>query len=127
MVVRGLAMESRNYSLPASVDVPVDVQPGASEIGFLWSLDAPELHASVTSEDQFHCTRLYVVPLAAQDACFVAQVETPFNSIPAETRKKNFRSFGLIRERASKLLHRPGVTRFCLATQQVLRLAYILR
>ena len=32
-----------------------------SEIGSLWSLDAPELHASVTSENQFHCTRLYVV------------------------------------------------------------------
>ena len=29
-----------------------------SEIGSLWSLDAPELHASVTSENQFHCTRL---------------------------------------------------------------------
>ena len=30
-----------------------------SEIGSLASLDAPELHASVTSENQFHCTRLY--------------------------------------------------------------------
>ena len=30
-----------------------------SEIGFLRSLDALELHASVTSENQFHCTRLY--------------------------------------------------------------------
>ena len=30
-----------------------------SEVGPLWSLDAPELHASVTSENQFHCTRLY--------------------------------------------------------------------
>ena len=32
-----------------------------SEIGSLWSLDAPELHASLTSENQFHCTRLYYV------------------------------------------------------------------
>ena len=32
-----------------------------SEIGSLWSLDAPELHASVTSENQFHCTRLYTI------------------------------------------------------------------
>ena len=31
-----------------------------SEIGSLRSLDAPELHASVTSEDQFHCTTLYM-------------------------------------------------------------------
>ena len=31
-----------------------------SEIGSLWSLDAPELHASVTSENQFHCTRPYI-------------------------------------------------------------------
>ena len=31
-----------------------------SEIGSLWSPDAPELHASVMSEYQFHCTRLYV-------------------------------------------------------------------
>ena len=31
-----------------------------SEIGSLWSLDAPELHASVTSENQIHCTRLYI-------------------------------------------------------------------
>ena len=30
-----------------------------SEIGPLRSLDAPELHASVTSENQFHCTKLY--------------------------------------------------------------------
>ena len=30
-----------------------------SEIGSLWSLDAPELHASVMSENQFHCTKLY--------------------------------------------------------------------
>ena len=28
------------------------------EIGSLWSLDAPEFHESVTSENQFHCTRL---------------------------------------------------------------------
>ena len=32
-----------------------------SEIGSLWSLEAPELHASVTSENQFHCTRLYTI------------------------------------------------------------------
>ena len=33
-----------------------------SEIGSLTSLDAPELHASVTltSENQFHCTRRYM-------------------------------------------------------------------
>ena len=33
-----------------------------SEIGSVWSFDAPVLHASViiTSENQFHCTRLYV-------------------------------------------------------------------
>ena len=30
-----------------------------SEVGSLTSLDATELHASVTSENQFHCTRLY--------------------------------------------------------------------
>ena len=30
-----------------------------SEIGSLWSPDAPELHASVTSENEFHCTRMY--------------------------------------------------------------------
>ena len=30
-----------------------------SEIGSPWSPDAPELHASVTSENQFHCTGLY--------------------------------------------------------------------
>ena len=30
-----------------------------SEIGSLWSLDAPELHASVTPGYQFHCTSLY--------------------------------------------------------------------
>ena len=29
------------------------------EIGSLWTLDASEFHASVTSENQFHCTRLY--------------------------------------------------------------------
>ena len=31
-----------------------------SEIGSLRSLDAPEFHASVTSENQFHCTSLYI-------------------------------------------------------------------
>ena len=31
-----------------------------SEIGSLWSLDSPELHAWVTPENQFHCTRLYI-------------------------------------------------------------------
>ena len=34
-----------------------------SEIGSPWSLDAPELHASVMSENQFHCTRLYLCGL----------------------------------------------------------------
>ena len=32
-----------------------------SEIGSLRSLDAPELPASVTSENQFHCTKLYAL------------------------------------------------------------------
>ena len=35
------------------------VQPGAVKIGSLLVPDAPELHASVTSENQFHCTKLY--------------------------------------------------------------------
>ena len=38
-----------------------DCTARCSEIGSLWSLDAPELHASVTSENQFHCTRLYIL------------------------------------------------------------------
>ena len=29
-----------------------------SEIGSLWSVDAPEFHGSMMSENQFHCTRL---------------------------------------------------------------------
>ena len=42
------------HSLP-----PVQSTAWCSEIGSLTSLDAPELHTSVTSENQFHCTRLY--------------------------------------------------------------------
>ena len=34
-----------------------------SEIGSLWSLDAPELHTSLTSENQFHCIRLHYTML----------------------------------------------------------------
>ena len=38
------------------------LQPGAVKLVLCGhSLDAPELHASVTSENQFHCTRLYTI------------------------------------------------------------------
>ena len=40
-----------------------------SEIGYLTTLDAPELHASVTSENQFHCTRLYVSVYLCVSVC----------------------------------------------------------
>ena len=39
------------------------------EIGSLTSLDAPELHALVTSENQFHCTRLYKPGAHLQSSC----------------------------------------------------------
>ena len=51
-----------------------------SEIGSLTSLDAPELHASVTSENQFHCTRLYKVlhsHPASPCACIVHALHCP--------------------------------------------------
>ena len=47
------------YYREMTVYVSIYCTAWCSEIGSLWSLDAPELHASVTSENQFHCTRLY--------------------------------------------------------------------
>ena len=40
-----------------------------SEIGSLQSLDVPELHASVASENQFHCTRLHLHGQYSNDYC----------------------------------------------------------
>ena len=58
--VQGQRSRARHGPDPDTCRHASSVQPGAGSL-CMWSLDAPELHGSVTSENQFHCTRLVPV------------------------------------------------------------------
>ena len=62
LLFEGAHMQCSESAIPVKAvwhDLDVTCTAWCSEIGCLWSLDAPELHASVTSENQCHCARLY--------------------------------------------------------------------
>ena len=83
------------------------VQSGAvklvlcDEIGSLWSLDAPEFYASVTSENQFHCTRLYNAL-----AWIVDKDDRTRQDVPADARKVLVRNVTTRQQVPGPLWHR---------------------